>query len=303
MINMKKSLSFLIFLISLTSVPAQSKKEYDAYYAQIMQIESEIANERFEVALQSYWELFQSYPYVFASDAFNASQLAAMGNDAHAFDYVLQCGKSGADKDKLLRNYYLKKLYAQDSVAFNLYYNKGFKEYMKRVDYSLRKEFKERYELEQKNKGKSNYAEICNANFNRILELTRACRFPGEQLIGVNEEMENAFVLATLKHYPYSYHILETYLNKAVRYGEIQPGPVLYVYGFNQTRSSVLYTEAIPMDTVNFPICYNLPFGKSSADIPEVDAQRKRKYLSSIEVHNQMQLVAKKYRLDLKEGY
>jgi hypothetical protein len=298
-----KLLILLFTFFQVQVITGQYSKDYNAYYNQIITIEMAVANEDFIPALNLYASLFHQYENIFARDAYNACQLAALMKHKEFNTFLSTCGKSGVDKTVLLHNYQITKAYQADSITFNSIWMEGYQKYLVRIDTSLRREWEERFAKEQAHKGKADYKHICIDNFNRILHLAKSGSFPGENLIGVNEDLENAFVFATLKDYPYSYSYIKNYLWSSVQSGGTQPLSVLYVYGFNQTRTSVLYTSDVPVDTVNFKISYNLPFGRPSTDLEKVNQQRKIRGVFSVETQQQLEAVSRKYHLDFKEGY
>lgn len=273
------------------------------YPASIRLAEDAMANEDFDEALNQYRKLFASARHVMARDAFNACQLAAI-RSASDFDfYFLQCARAGVPEKMLHGNIHIWPHVEKDTTAFRTLYASGYNTYLARIDTTLRREFAARYKREQSSKGMSNYAMVCEDNFNRIFQLAREGRFPGENLIGPDDQLGWSFVLPTLLHYPYSYNDLRTYLLDALDQGLISAVQVCYLYGFNQTRTSVLYTREIPLDQAHFKACYNLPFGKQSMDIQEVDAQRKLRYLPSVETELKLKAIALKYLIDYREGY
>jgi len=293
---------YLIYAFSLTTL-GQSKKDYTFYFDQILLIEKATSEENFTESLKLYSRTFNKYERIFARDAFNACQIAALKNHSNFQRFFFECAKSGVPKQLLLSSRHIFQQYRSDSLKLNLVFAKGAGIYLSRIDTSLRNEFKKRFEFEQKNKGKENYKIICSDNFSRILQLAKHDSFPGENLIGADENLESYYTLATLLHYPYSYNLLQPFLWEAVQEGKAQPLSVMYVYSFNQTRTSILYDANIPTDTVNFKIVYNLPFGKRSKDLIQVNKERKLRQIFSLEVEQKLKAVAAKYALDYKYGY
>lgn len=300
---MKRITLIVLACLGFFHAGARSVKDYSAYYDSLLVIEEAIASERFDEALEHYAALFREYPRVFARDAFNACQIAALKNDSHFKAFVFVCARSGVDRNVLMANPQIAPAWTADTKTLDELMIKGRKEYLWRIDTNLRKEFQQRFELEQQSKGKPEYKDIVTDNFNRIAQLSREGRFPGEDLIGTDKYLENSLVFATLKHYPYSYSILRDTLWSAVGSGGAQPWGVLYLYGFNQTRTSVLYTPAIPVDTVNYKEAYNISFGRMSQNIEEVNRNRRLRKVRSIETERKLEQVARKYRIDYKMGY
>lgn len=297
---MKKYFLLILFQSFFILSIGQVKQNYLLYFEKIREIEYQSSKENFIEALELYSELFKSYRFVFARDAYNACQIAALKKNKNFKYFLFFCAKAGIGKEVLLKNMLIKKQYNLDSTKYESIFIIGRKEYLSLMNLPLRKEFKYRYELEQNNKSKPDFKEICKANFNRILSLAKKDSFPGEQLIGVNDDCTNSYVITTLLHYPDSYKILSSYLWEAVKSGETQPYPVIYVYSFNQTRVCNRY---FPIDSVNFKTCYNFSFGKISHNIDEVNKQRNLKNILSIEAEQSLISVAKKYHLNYKFGY
>jgi hypothetical protein len=279
------------------------RKDYTYYFDQIVQIEECTSNENFEQSLVLYESLFAKYETVFARDAFNACQIAAL-QKSKTFDLFFYINaRSGVGKKTLLSNSIIAGQYNASPDRFDTLFRKGSTAYFSGIDMELRNEFRRRFREEQESKGKPEYKSICYDNFDRILQLSKQNRFPSESVIGVNDDLENGFVFATLKHYPYAYTILKDYLWATVRAGGTQPLAVLYVYGFSQSRVSGLYKQIIFDDSLQYVTCYNLPFGKASAHIEEVDKARKDRQILSVETMHKLELVSRKYHFDYRYGF
>ncbi len=280
----------------------QNKKDYSSYFEQILLIEETTAKEDFDKSISLYKDLFNRYPRVLARDAYNACQIAALRKSKSFSDFFSLCARSGIEKTILLKNYHISSEYKLDTANLKVAYTRGHAFFLTQIDTLLRAEFLNRFDLEQKNKNSSNYLQICTDNFKRIEELSKQNKFPGEDLIGPDKNLSSC-VFPTLLHYPYAYTHLKTYLWQAVQSGKITPLAVLYLYSFNQTRTSSLYNEGIPKDTSNFKTCYNLPFGKESADLDEVNKQRRLKQVISVQTLNNLMNLNAKYRLDYQLGF
>ncbi|MBL7974401.1 MAG: hypothetical protein JNJ85_05790 [Candidatus Kapabacteria bacterium] len=302
---MKLFLLYLLFgIVSYGNTTlAQTKQDYTEYYNHILQIEEFISNEKFTEALSIYKRVFDTYKFVYAKDAYNACQISCMIHDANAEYYILRCALAGVPKNTLLQSFFVRAQFIQDSATLNTKFDSLLQEYNKTINQPLRNEFMHRFTTEQEHKGKPDYKNICTDNFNRIMQLASRDTFPGEKTIGINDALENSFVSATLKHYPYSYALLKQYISNAILHGELQPLQAMYIYSFNQTRTSVLYTNNIQTDTSNFTVCYNLPFGKQSQNVDEVNKQRKLMFISPTYVHAKMEAVMSKYRFSYNFGY
>ncbi|PBQ30347.1 hypothetical protein CNR22_00740 [Sphingobacteriaceae bacterium] len=300
---MKNKLLLLALCTYGYLMQAQADRDYSAYYDQIVIIEQANAREDFDEALRLYMLAFVKFDRVFARDAYNACQIAALKNHKDFNTFFMYCAKSGIEKSKLTRNKLIARQYVTDSIKLNYLFVKGYKIYSERIDTTLRSEFKRRYELEQAHKDSADYKKICKDNFTRIKTLARQDRFPGENLIGPDPNLENGYVTSTLLDYPYAYVQLQPFLTQAVKAGKIQPLSALYLYGFNQTRTGKLYDASVPADTANFKAIYNLPFGLSSENSAEVNSQRKAARIFSTDVEASLELMAEKNKIDYLFGY
>ena len=302
-IKLVVKLAIFIFFAFLNLIAiGQKNSDYLQYHTKLLKIEEYNSRGSFDSSIINYNDLFNLYEFVFAKDTYNACQIAALQNHNVFEHFFYLCAKSGIKKYKLLNNKLIKSKFDADTATLNALFNKGRDEYFKRIDIKLREEMIQRYNKEQKYKGSEKYYEICNENFNRILELSKQGNFPGENIIGIDDDIEN-IIIPTLCHYPYSYRILEPFLKEAVNNGKITPLSLMYVFGFNQTRKSILYTNEIPVDTINFNIAYNIPFGKQSTDFVEVNKQRALKKIFSLSIQNSLRSLNSKYGIDYLLGY
>ncbi len=294
----------LILLCSAHLSTAKKNPDYAIYFEGILKAEHKLASYDLPAALDAYTTLFRQFDFVFARDAYNALQLAIITKRSEQRDVLLtRCARSGVPNHVLSRNALVHSAYRGYDKHFHELFAKGNALYLRQIDTALRAEMQRRFKLEQASKGESNYAAICTDNFNRILELSKTGRFPGEQLIGVDDELGNSFVLPTLLHYPYAYVRLYDYLWAALHGGEIQPLALMYLYSFNQTRTSKLYTDSIPEDTEHFKTIYNVSFGLRSDDESKVDSARKKVWLRPQVEKEMIADVARKYGMDFREGW
>lgn len=292
----------MLFILLFSEVFCQNDKDYTLYHDKILLIEQCNSREHFDSSLVLYSEVFEQYKRVMARDAYNACQIAAIKKHILFYDFFYKCAQSGIPQSRLLSNKLIQSQYLTDSKKFDSIYLQGKEDYLYRIDTALRNEMLIRAENEQKNKGKENYSLICSNNFNRIVELSKEGKFPGESLIGVSDDIES-ITFPTLLHYPYSYSLMKPFLEEALSNGDLTRVSLIYLYGFNQSRKSILYTSDIPADTIQFKICYNMPFGIQSNDFIEVNKQRRIKKIFSIEVQSNLRSLNSKYGLDYLIGY
>ena len=294
---------FLLIFCSLFSLCVSAQEvSYVPYYKQIMVVEESLAERNFDKAVDIYAVLFASYERPFARDAFNACQLAALRDSKFFEPFFLECAKAGVRKEMLVGNKQIGRLYRVNAGLYDQMYDEGYAVFRKRIDTALREEFVERYELEQQNKGNSNYKQIVYDNFNRIMELAKQGLYPGEYLIGSDELLNSYYTMATLLHYPYSYLALQPYFDKAIEKGKVQPRSAVYVYCFNQSATGILYA-GVAKNNKPFSACYNMSFGKDSKDIEEVNRQRRMKYLPSVEVEKKVEQIARANGFSYLWGY
>lgn len=256
----------------------------------------------FEAALVRYYELFNSYDRAMIKDAYNACQIAAFLRHPNFKFFFTKCAAIGIPLTILLKHELIYNNYCTDSSFLKSLFQKGRMAYLKRIDLPLQEEMQRRYQNEQKAKNSSDYLQICQGNFNRILELSKMGQFPGEALIGTNETLEN-IVVPTLCHYPYAYKFMEQYLNQAVLEGSLPPVSAMYIYSFSQTRKSVLYTKDIPDESTSFTLCYNLPFGKQSTDLVSVNRNRALKWIPSVSIFNKIRSELPKRGIHYQFGF
>lgn len=292
----------LVFLFSVSFGQKNKNNNYTLYHDHILVIEQFNSRGSFDSSLTAYSDIFSKYDRIMVRDAYNACQIAALKKHKSFSKFFFICAKSGISKARLLSNQLIQVQYVIDSVKLTQLYLKGAKDYLNRIDTTLRREIIQRSENEQKNKGKENYSKICTDNFNRIFELSKQGKFPGESLIGNTDEIES-LIFPTLCHYPYSYTAMEPYLIDALNKGDLTRISLIYLYGFNQTRRSILYTSNIPNDTLNFKVAYNMPFGTQSYNITEVNKQRAAKKVVSMSVQKGLKELNAKYGLDYLIGY
>ncbi|MBL7754025.1 MAG: hypothetical protein JNM44_06065 [Chitinophagaceae bacterium] len=294
-------LFIVLILLNLSSL-AQDTKDYTNYHHQITKIESDLSRGAFENAMAAYHQLGQRFNRMLARDAFNACQIAAFQKSPQFHWFVYHSANAGILLSTLLENRLIREGFLNDTITFLQTYSSGYKRYSKRIHPDLREEMLRRYELEQKNKGRENYLQICTDNFNRILELAKNGQFPGEELIGVNADIES-IVIPTLCHFPYSYVLLQPYLNKALQDGNLNLRSIFYLYSFNQARQSMLYTPQISIDTVHFTEIYNLPFGFQSEDTALVNRNRIRHGLLPLDAQKRLKSITAGYGIDYLMGY
>lgn len=304
-----KLLIVLVTLITATgcrsSARNQQPADYGPYFRTVKFALEQTASEDFSGALNTYRQLFRRYSFVFPRDVFNALQLAIQtGNKGARDSLVIRGAESGVRRKTFLQNPRVRDAFLpQDSLLFERLFTAGYSIWITRADTALRREMVSRYNYEQASKGGPEYRSICTDNFQRIAALAKAGRFPGEQRIGVNDELENCYAFATLKHYPFSYKMLQHELRAAMLKGQAQPLSLVCIYGFNQSLTSELYRPGTQPDTVTFAKIYNTGFSWHSSDTAAVDRARAEMFLVSLETQAELKRVARKYGMAIDLGW
>lgn len=121
---MRSTFFCILFLLFAHSVDAQNQNNYINYYQTILVIEELIANEKFSESIPLYLKLTNNYNHVFARDAYNAFQIAALTHDTSVNTFYFQCAKSGVPKYLLHNNLLASALIENDTSHFNALYKK-----------------------------------------------------------------------------------------------------------------------------------------------------------------------------------
>jgi hypothetical protein len=269
---------------------AAQERDYTIYHKAIASAEDTLAGEHFEEALKIYKNTFHDFDFVFAKDAFVACQIAGYLKKKDEFDSLYSiCAKQGISYVLLKKTKWIANQMRSDSIKYFNIHKANYQIYLSHLNLPLRKEIASRFQQEQELKGASQnrYHQIVNENFDRIQELTKQGLFPGERIIGLDfgsapgqpasldMYISNDFTYASLLHHPYSYDSLKTYLRDEIRKGITTPDEVVYLYSFEQTQTSVLYSKNQKRDPNKYLKCYNYPFGTQSKNIAAVNANRK----------------------------
>jgi hypothetical protein len=305
----------MILSLALTFTLTLSAQNHFHYHESINKAEELLADERFELALQIYQSVFHEYDFVFAKDYFIAAQVSAFqGNDSLTYKLLKSAVKSGL-KDTCIGGNQLFERFRQtpfwDTLRTN--YPVWRKAYLKSIDMALISEFSKRYNLEQDFKRDPDYQYIVQQNFDRIKQLILADSFPGDQLVGLDDSKltvknndcncGNSKVIVTLLHQPFAFSELEPLLIKAVERGDLHPREYATIYTREKRFVSVLYnnTDQLPD---NFPIYYfNFPFDQKEENLENVNTDRSKVGISSIEVDEGKRKLENKYGFKLFFGY
>ena len=105
------TLCFVCFFLSPTNSTARDDDDYLAYHRAIIKVETAIADQAYNTALNQYRQVFAGYDFVFLRDYKIATQLALhTGRTDEAFAYLKQGIANGWELKAIRKNRFLKKL-------------------------------------------------------------------------------------------------------------------------------------------------------------------------------------------------
>lgn len=309
---------FVFFLIALTFAPTKNTDplNYMEYQKGFNKVEELIADEKFNLAGAKLDSLFEEYDIKFAKDLVVAAQLSALNNEneksvkwlitATRKGVKIQCLKSIPILNKRLSAENWKKIEGQVSEAR--------KEYLSHIDFALAREFHNRFQQEQETKGKEYYQNTVYSNFLRIKGLIQAGNFPGEQMIGIDDEqyaksiedcgLGNSRIIVTLLHYDYPLsEISEEVFIQALERGELHPREFATIYNFEKNKVSVLYQKSRRTYPELPQYNFNFPFGEKCNDLEKVNSDRSKFGICPYEVDLKIDNVCRKYGLKLRFNY
>lgn len=229
---MKKSVIMLWIITSPLMIKANYDQDYLVYHKRITHAEELIGAKSFDLALEVYQQLFETFEFIFLRDYQVATQLAwHLGENEKAFRFLKLGTASGWQIKSIKKNKFLKGLRAtkewrliqdQDDSL------KGF--YTNRIDSELRSEVRKMMMKDQSKalgalfkfsaKGQDRYAERKFAPNNekqvyRLIEIIRDYGYPGEKLIGNDTWMQTI-----LSHHN---SISQAYCQKDTMYQYLNP--------------------------------------------------------------------------------
>ena len=200
---MKKTLYLYFLILSATNINSQSN--YIEYHKEARFIESYILDSSYVKAVQLYKNLFSKYNFVFAEDCFRAAQTAVFINDSvNSFLFLERAVHQGVTKESIINDSILIDLKKMKYWSiFENNYDSIRAEYLADIDWDLRKNINEIYDLDQKYRDKH---ELHPWNFlwrpliwikwkkttkniveNELILFIRKYGFPNEKLIGIDE--------------------------------------------------------------------------------------------------------------------
>lgn len=314
MIKMKITI-IIIFLFCSRLLFSQ---DYADYYETINKAKLSLIEDSLEKAIDYYVETLEKFDFVFARDCFNALEVASESGDLEKVNYFLRrCLKQGIEFNLLEQNSILtdfKKTSAWEEILADKDSLRSV--YTRRVNWEVRNEINEifsqdqeirdladknRFNLFKLKKLNKQFEELDRKLVLRIVEITKVHGFPGEQLIGLDEEsmhpkinsrkLTTGMPIVVLIHY-YSQP------NKSYNHlliDEVKKGNLLNEHF--ATISDFQYTYG--KENSNETLCYSMMF-TPKLDVEIIDRNREKINLLSISKTNELkrkQRITPKYYL------
>jgi hypothetical protein len=211
---------------------SDDRQDYWKYHEQINKAENFIRDEHFQKALDLYFDVFNTFDFVFLRDYKIAAQLALYLNDKeNAFKIIKNGIAAGWDLKSLRRNNYLSKLQNEPEwESIEEAYPEIRKNYFERIDDSTRVNVHKMFKMDQRkamgallrlgDKAREKYAmkkfaPHSEIQMKKLIKILDDQGYPGEQLIG-----NNYWMSTILSHHN---SISKEYVNKDTLYNLIKP--------------------------------------------------------------------------------
>lgn len=292
------------------------ENNYITYHREFSQVEEFISNEEFIEAESKLDTLFGNYEVKFAKDYLIAAQICILnGHKDKGLEFIRKASKMGVKFDCLKSlSLFKNKINQLEWNQIENQISQLRREYLKNIDLELYQEFHKRYQEEQDAKGSERYKSTVYSNFNRIKETIESSGFPGETLIGIdNQTLANSIsdcgcgnskTIVTLLHYDYPIsEIGEERLISEIEKGNLHPREFATIYNFEKTKVSVLYNKSSKvyddLPTYNF----NFPFGEKITNTEKVNSDREKFGICRYDVDEKKIEVSQKYGMKLKFDY
>jgi hypothetical protein len=300
-----KIITALLLLFCTKFVFAQ---DYQDYYANINRAKLSIVEDSLDKAINYYFKTFEQFDFVFARDSFNALEVASQNQDFDKMAYFFRrCLKQGIDfnflqQDSSLSNFKETEMWDRilmDKDSLRMVYERN-------VNWEIRNEIKlmftedqnirdlankNRFNIFKQKKLKKQFEEIDHKLVLRIIEITKEYGFPGEKIIGLDDESMHPKIktknltagmpiVIFIHHYSQSN---ESYNNLLI--DEVKKGNL-----FNEhfaTISDFQYTYGDGVGKQDF--CHSLMFNPK-LDIEIINRNRNRIYLLSVEAAHELKI-------------
>ncbi|MCX2741374.1 hypothetical protein [Pontibacter anaerobius] len=241
---LKKLFLYFILLVLLQQhAVAQEAPDYtQVYHPVINQAELLIVDGKYEEALQAYHEAFEAVPSPFARDYYNAAICALLLQERKkTFNYLEELVQKGVSLEYLERQPVLDSLRAtRHWRKFAKKYPKRRRKYDEKLNQELRADLDELYARDQyfrQAKGGwrvhgDTIRQIEKANVQKLLGWVEEYGYPGEDLIGVADTLEQLprfSIVISRQTKARKGHDFTEVLTQAVQQGRIAPQPAAYL--------------------------------------------------------------------------
>lgn len=312
-------MKILIVLICFLAFSIQSSaQDYTKYYQGINNAKLALIEDNLENAVTHYYKTFENFDFVFARDCFNALEVSTKLKHFEMVDYFLKrCLKQGVEFDYLQQksmldeykqtNFWTKFLIVKDSLRDI---------YEKNVNWKIRSEIIEMFtedqrirDLADKNrlnpfkirKLKKQFEEIDRKFVLRIIEITKEFGFPGEKIIGIDNNSMHPKIhtnrlttgmpmLIFIHHYSQPNQSYNSILMPEIKKGNLLNEHYATICDFQYTYGKGKYGE----------IPYYNPIFSNKLDLKLMNKNRKKIYLLSVDEKNEIRrknIITQKYVL------
>ena len=277
-------------------------------------------------SLYYYRKAFTDFDYVFAKDPLIASQIAFYNNKPFE-EFLIKGFEVGLKIEHLSGIELFNPIYSQLKANKSLMteYESRRHSYISSIDFSYRLLMSKEFIADQKDKRKSNYAQIKFAKMSKILRLIHANGFPGAKVIGIDDNamfseigkpefdadsvfkkygkelkylqldediLSAKFIMVILFHNVCSFRELESIVDELIAKGEVHPREIGFLYDHMITsgRNVKFYCKRPDYDAGAFKL--NPYWNYLNINCPEakVDSLRKSWHIVPLAVDE-----AKKY--------
>lgn len=223
----------LFFLLHLNLQLHSQDNIHFKYWETYYNLEECVIDSNYKKALEYYHGLYQQYEFIYANHAFMGLQLCALNADQkNSKKYIEQCYKSGILED-VIRNNILIKEHIPNFEQYHINYDSLRALYWSRINLEIREEIIKMDSLDNIATDKVNksflhyfqWRRVSKRNAKRIFEIIEKYGYPGEKLIGINQNQQ---LIDSLSEYKVGYNIF----NHAYRTTNI-----LVHYFSNHTRN------------------------------------------------------------------
>jgi hypothetical protein len=323
-----KRLLLALTCIALCSIARA--KDYFLYHTYINTAESYLVNDVPDSVYHYYDRAFTEYDFVFAKDAYIAAQFAWLHkNQQKTISYLLKGAGSGLRSACLETNNILTS-FTNTSSYMDVY--TGMRSanavFNASLDMELRKEWTSRMDEMLLNRGElADYLSGLRGNMARVKELAAKGKFPGEIMIGLDDNCDNLSnhnVFYSLANYDCVMTEMHDQLCTAVKNGQLHPREFARLWEWEHVRSArdgklvtkkvlgyviaglvMIYLKDNAYVETNSNCMRDLKKVRSFRlllDVPdvsteEINANRSKYYITSLEVDE------KKRKLEAAQGY